>query len=123
MLSNNINLAIKLNLDGAYIPAFNKQIKHLSYSKKKKFLIIGSAHNLKELRIKELQKVDKIVLSSLFKKNNNYLGIYGFKLMKRLTKKKVIPLGGVSYKNLKQLKLVCCNSFAGISFFEKKRPL
>ena len=36
-LSNNIKLAIKLDLDGAYIPSFNKQINHLSYSLKKKF--------------------------------------------------------------------------------------
>ena len=28
-LSNNIRLAIKLNLDGAYIPSFNKSLKKL----------------------------------------------------------------------------------------------
>ena len=59
-LSNNIKLAIKLDLDGAYIPSFNKQIKHLSYSLKKNFDIVGSAHNLKEIRIKEHQNVKKI---------------------------------------------------------------
>ena len=58
-LSNNIKLALKLDLDGAYIPSFNKNFKHLSYSFKKKFKIIGSAHNLKEIRIKENQKVEK----------------------------------------------------------------
>ena len=36
-LSNNIKLAIKLDLDGIYIPAFNKTTKHLSYSFKKNF--------------------------------------------------------------------------------------
>ena len=49
-LSNNIKLAIKLNLDGVYIPAFNKSFKHLAYSLKKNFKIIGSAHNLREIR-------------------------------------------------------------------------
>ena len=34
-LSNNIKLAIKLNLDGAYIPDFNKSFMHNSYNKKK----------------------------------------------------------------------------------------
>ena len=38
-LSNNIKLAIKLNLDGAYIPAFNKSFIHNSYSLKKKLQI------------------------------------------------------------------------------------
>ena len=68
-LSNNVRLAIKLNLDGAYIPSFNTSLRHLSYSYKKKFKIVGSAHNLKEIRIKENQNVRKIFLSSLFKKN------------------------------------------------------
>ena len=62
-LSNNIKLAIKLGLDGAYIPSFNKSFNHLNYTYSKYFKIIGSAHNLKEIKIKELQKVDKIFLS------------------------------------------------------------
>jgi len=67
-LSNNVRLAIKLELDGAYIPAFNKSFEHLAYSYKKNFKLIGSAHNLKEIKIKENQNVSKIFLSSLFKK-------------------------------------------------------
>ena len=35
-LSNNMKLAIKLDLDGAYIPSFNKSTKHLAFSLKKK---------------------------------------------------------------------------------------
>ena len=38
LISNNIKLAIKLNLDGTYIPSFNKNKKHLSYSVKKNLL-------------------------------------------------------------------------------------
>jgi thiamine-phosphate pyrophosphorylase len=117
-LSNDIKLAIKLNLDGAYIPAFNKNLKHLAYSYKKKFKIIGSAHNLKEIRIKETQNVKKIILSSLFKKNKNYLGINKFKLLSKLTKKKIVVLGGISAKNIKKLSLLNQSDFAGISFFE-----
>jgi thiamine-phosphate pyrophosphorylase len=121
LLSNNFKLAIKLNLDGVYIPSFNKQMKHLSYSLNKNFIIIGSAHNIKEIKLKETQGVNRIVISSLFKKNNNYLGIYKFNYLKKLTNKQIIPLGGVSNKNLKKLKLIKSNSFAGISFFEKKK--
>ena len=117
-LSNNIQVAIKLNLDGAYIPSFNKNTKHLAYSFKKNFKIIGSAHNLGEIRTKETQKVDKIFLSSLFKKNKNYLGINKFKLLSQLTKKEVVVLGGISKKNLKKLKILKQTKFAGISYFE-----
>ena len=117
-LSNNIKLAIKLDLDGAYIPSFNKQIKHLSYSLKKNFDIVGSAHNLKEIRIKEHQNVKKIFLSSLFKKNKNFLGINKFKLLSKLTIRYIVVLGGISKKNKKKLSLVGQSEFAGISYFE-----
>ncbi len=117
-LSNDVKLAIKLNLDGAYIPAFNKDLGHLSFSYKKNFDIIGSAHNLREIKIKETQRVNKIFLSSLFKKNKNYLGINRLKLLSKLTKKKIVVLGGISKKNLKLLKLLDNPEFAGISFFE-----
>ena len=117
-LSNNIKLAIKLDLDGAYIPSFNKSTKHLSYSLKRNFKIIGSAHNLREIRIKEKQDVEKIFLSSLFKKNKNYLGINKFKLTSKLTNKEIVVLGGVSKKNLKRLKILDQTKFAGISYFE-----
>ena len=117
-LSNNIKLAIKLDLDGAYIPSFNKNFNHLTYSLKKKFKIIGSAHNIKEIKIKERQNAKKIFLSSIFKKNNNYLGINRFKILSRLTSNQIVALGGISRKNKKLLKLVNCFEFAGISYFE-----
>ena len=117
-LSNNIRLAIKLDLDGLYLPAFNKSFKHLAYSYKKKFQIIGSAHNLKEIKIKEKQLADVIFLSSLFKKNKNFLGLNKFKLLAKLTKKEVVALGGISKNNFKKLYLTNYSSFAGISFFE-----
>ncbi len=120
-LSNNIKLAIKLNLDGAYIPAFNNSFQHLAYSLKKDFKIIGSAHNLKEIRNKERQNVEKILLSSLFKNNKNYLGINKFKLLSKLTKKKIVALGGISNTNKKKLNLLNHSDFAGISFFEQKK--
>jgi thiamine-phosphate pyrophosphorylase len=68
LLSNNVKLALKLDLDGVYLPSFNRSFKINIYSKKTKFLVIGSAHNLKEIKIKEKQYVDAIFLSSLFKK-------------------------------------------------------
>jgi len=117
-LSNNFKLALKLNLDGAYIPSFNKSFNHLSFDVKKDFLILGSAHNLKEIRVKELQKVDAIFLSSIFKKNNNYLGLFKFLNLNYLTKKNTIALGGVSKKNKKILNMISLWGFAGISYFK-----
>ena len=95
-------------------------LNHLSFSKKKNFLLMGSAHNIKEIKLKERQGADVIFLSSIFKINKNYLGINKFNLLSNLTSKQVIALGGISKKNLKKLKLVNCFGFAGISFFQKK---
>jgi thiamine-phosphate pyrophosphorylase len=121
LLSNNIKLAIKLKLDGAYIPSFNKNTKHLSYSLTKKFIIMGSAHNIYEMNTKRLQNVSTIFLSSIFKKNKNYLGINRFKLLSLLSKRPFIALGGIKNNNLKKLNLINCLGFAGISFFEQKK--
>ena len=122
LLANNIKLSIKLNLDGAYLPSFNKNIKHLNYGLNSNFLLIGSAHNLSEIRSKELQKVKLIFLSSIFKKNKNYLGLNKFKIISNFSKKKIIALGGISESNIKLLKLTNSYGFAGISLFKKKAP-
>ena len=117
-LSNNFKLAIKLDLDGSYIPAFNQSLRHLSYKTKSSFIIIGSAHNVKEIRKKEAQKAKFIFISSIFKKNKNYLGLYRFRLLSKLTNKNVIALGGISKLNQKKIKLLDCYGISGISYFE-----
>ena len=114
---------MSLGLNGAYIPSFNKDYQHLSYSLKKNFRFIGSAHSIEEIKKKEIQKVEIIFLSSIFKKNKNYLGINKFKLMKKFSKNKIFALGGINEDNLKLLSLTTVSGFAGISFFQKKRPL
>tara|TARA_B100001027_G_scaffold216130_1_gene191647 strand:+ start:1697 stop:2227 length:531 start_codon:yes stop_codon:yes gene_type:complete len=116
-LSNNIKLAIKLRLDGAYIPSFNKDFGHLSYTFNSTFVLIGSAHSLEEIRIKELQKVKTIFISSIFKPNKNFLGLNKFKIISNYTKKKVVALGGISKKNINKLSMLNISGFAGISFF------
>ena len=118
-LSNNIQLAIKLGFDGAYIPSFNKSLRHLNYKLKKNFKILGSAHNIKEIRLKEKQKVSLIFISSIFKKNKNYLGLYKFINLEKFTGISTIALGGISRRNLKILYLTNCVGFAGISYFRQ----
>ena len=105
------------------MPSFDKKYKHLSYSIKKNFILLGSAHNYKEIKIKEKQKVNKIFLSSLFKKNKNFLGLYRFKILENISSNKCIALGGVNKKNIKRIKLTNVTGFAGISFFKKKAPM
>ena len=118
-LSNNVKLALKLNLDGVYLPSFNKSLKHLNYQIKKDFLIIGSAHNLLEIRIKEKQKISHIFISSIFKKEKNYLGFYKFNNLSKMTKKKVIALGGINSNNVRKINMLNISGFAAIDYFNK----
>ena len=118
-LSNNVKLALKLNLDGVYLPSFNKSLKHLNYQIKKDFLIIGSAHNLLEIRIKEKQKISHIFISSIFKIEKNYLGFYKFNNLSKMTKKKVIALGGINNNNVRKINMLNISGFAAIDYFNK----
>ena len=120
-ISNNFKLALNLKLDGAYIPSFNGSLSHLNFSINKNFKVLGSAHNIYQIRTKEKQRVDEIFISSLFKKNSNYLGFYPTKILSKKTKKQIILLGGISNKNVSLIKMLDCKGFAGISYFTKKK--
>ena len=76
-LSNNIKLALKLNLSGAYISSYNKDMRLNCFQYKKNFKLLGSAHNLLEVNIKKLQKVKEIFISPIFKnKRRSPLGVH-----------------------------------------------
>ena len=66
-LANFIKVAIKLKLSGVYIPSFNKLLNLKQFNIRQKFKIIGSAHNISEIRIKEKQGCKEIFVSPLFK--------------------------------------------------------
>ena len=118
-IRNDTKLAVKLDVDGLYISSSNKNLTSKPVSLKKKFEILGSAHNVKEIKIKELQGVDKIFLSPIFKdKNNKKLDLYKYLNLKKLTLMKDIALGGINKENIKKLKFIKPFGFAGISFFE-----
>ena len=117
-LANNFKLAFQNKLDGVYIPSFNRNLNFKNLNKRKNFIILGSAHNLQEIKIKEKQCAKIIFLSPVFKTQNhkNYLGIYRFMSLKKLTNYKVIALGGINIFNLKRLRLTNCFGIASISF-------
>tara|TARA_Y100000816_G_scaffold292215_1_gene286434 strand:- start:3634 stop:4176 length:543 start_codon:yes stop_codon:yes gene_type:complete len=116
-IANNLEMALKLNLDGVYIPSFNKSLK-VKYFKKKNFEILGSAHNFKEIKTKEKQGVDIIFIAPIFqvKKKNYFLNIIKFNLISKLTNKKLVALGGINKSNIKKIKLLNCYGLASISY-------
>ena len=121
-ISNDIKLALKLKVDGVYIPSFNKKLNYVRFSIPKKFKIIGSAHNFNEISIKQKQGCELIFISPLFKvkKSNFFLGTTKFNFLTNKNKQNYIALGGISLKNLSKLNLLNIHGFAGISYFKKK---
>ena len=115
-----MRLAIKLKLDGAYLPSFNKRLIYKNLNFAKKFKFIGSAHNISEIKVKEKQNCEEIFLSPIFKtnKHKNFLDTFKFNLQALETKKDIIALGGISKTNKKILKLSNSWGFAGISYFK-----
>ena len=108
-----------MNADGIYISSTNKNLNLRTVGFRKGFKILGSAHNHKEIKIKELQNIEEIFLSPLFKeKINKQLNIYKYLQLKKTTRMKDISLGGINNKNLKKLNMIQPFGFAGISYFE-----
>ena len=109
-----------LNLDGIYLPSFYKKLNLKNLNTKRNFLIIGSAHSIKEIKIKENQGSKIIFLSPLFKikKKINYLDISKYKLLASKTAIKTIPLGGISEKNINKINMIKSSGFAAISYFK-----
>ena len=123
-LANNFKLAFKLNLSGVYIPSFNKQLNFVGKSLTKKFKVIGSAHNLKEIKIKQKQGCELIFISPVFKtnKNNSFLGIKKFNLMTLNQKINLIALGGINADNFKKIYSTKSIGISGIKWLKKNGP-
>ena len=121
-LANDIKLAINLNLNGAYIPSFNKKLDVKRYAIKKNFILMGSAHNIFEMRTKEKQGIEVLFLSPLFKTKNykQGLGIFRFNTLTKFYQKKIIALGGINKTNIRKLKNTNTHGFCGISYFKNK---
>ena len=122
-IANDTNLLSKLNADGLYISANNKNLLLNKYSKKG-YKVIGSAHNLREIDIKLKQGCQTIIFSRLFKTSYNYkkghLGIQKFNIIYQRSRLDLVPLGGINEENLCKLNTVLSKSFACLSAIKKK---
>ena len=122
-VANDLILFKRLRADGLYISAHNKDlsVKKFRFNRAS---IIGSAHNLKEIKLKLLQGCSDVIFSRLYKTAYNYkesfLGIVKFNLRIMSYKHNLIPLGGINAKNFKNLRLIKSDSFVLFSAIKKK---
>ena len=120
-LSNHLKIAIKLKLDGLYLPSFNNKLNTKNYNFPDKFNIIGSAHNEQDIKIKEKQGCKLVFLAPVFKvnKKSHFLNIINFNKLSQNKKIRLIALGGINENNIKMINLLNCYGFAGISWIKK----
>ena len=120
-LSNNVNFAHNLGFDGVYIPAFNKRIDVIK-SKLHKLILLGSAHNIKEINEKKKQGMDLIFLAPIFrvKKRNTHLGIIRFNNFSKLNNNNFVALGGINKSNINKIRSLNCYGIASISYIKGK---
>jgi len=123
-LANDLSLVLKLNLDGAYIPSFNKDIAVMKL-KTKNITILGSAHNIKEINQKKVQKVDYLFISPVFKttKQTRCLGLIKFNILSKKFNNKVIALGGINKNNLKMINNLKNYGIASISYIKNNNKI
>ena len=120
-VSNDVKLAHKVKADGIYVPSFNK-VKNFSNLEKKNLVILGSAHNQKEIHRKIVQNCSAVFLSPLFyvKKSKDFLGLHQFNYLSYMNKTNILALGGISENNIRKFKLIYTKGFGGIRIFKKK---
>ena len=112
-------------LSGVYLPAFNKKKIIKKFKLRKKFQILGSAHNLIEINRKIEQGCEIIFLAPLFKtkKSKNHLNIIKFNILTLNKKVKFVALGVIKKNNISKTKMLNIWGISGISMFQKKTGL
>ena len=123
-VANDVSLALKVGANGVYLSSYNKAILKKNKEVGRKFEIIGSAHNFKEISIKRRQGCKKVILSRLFKTDyKNKKSFYGTTKFNLLTKNydnDFVALGGIRSNNLMKLKMLNCEGVALLSEVKKK---
>ena len=121
-VANNIKILFLLRTNNLYISAWNKKYyKHIK-NFNNKLNIIGSAHNVKEIKEKINQGCAEIFLSRIFKTNykfkKKFLGKVKFSLIMLNFKTNYIALGGINSSNFNQIRNL---NITGCAMFSDKK--
>lgn len=122
-ISDNVNLAKKLNINNLHLSANNKKKIHFN---SKKINIIGTVHSQLEFYFKLQQGCSAVFLSPIFKtekySDNKTLDILKFNQITKIWSIPFYALAGINEKNFKRLKLTNVDGWGGISIFNSKGP-
>lgn len=121
-VSNDKQLATKINSYGLYIPSFNSRV----FFSQSNLNVIGSAHNEIEIREKIKQGCEEIFISPIFttKSHNDMSGkglVFYRPLLQKFSKQiKIHALGGIDQKNLGKLISSGARGFSSKGMIEQK---
>ena len=119
---DNYKVALKINANGIFLSNTNKRVL-LNEFQKKKFHILGSAHNQLEYYFKKLQHCRTIALSPLFLNpkysKNQILGPTKFNLIRKDWKMELCALGGIAKNNINKIRIIKVKSIAFLRFAEE----
>ena len=115
IIKNNFIKCIKYKANGIYIDSKNRKIIK-PFLLKKKFKIIGVAHNQLEYLKKKNQNCNLLMLSPVFNtekySQNKILNILKFNNKAQLWNTKICALGGINLANIKKIKLLNVKAIA-----------
>ncbi len=107
-IANNIKILFLLKTNNFYISAYNHKPYNYLKNINRNINIIGSAHNVLEIKMKMQQGCKQIFLSRLFETNYKnkigFLGTMKFNLLTRFFSWKFIALGGIKESNFSSIK-------------------
>jgi thiamine-phosphate pyrophosphorylase len=122
-ISDNVNLAKRLNINNLHLSATNKKKVYLNH---KNVNIIGTVHSQLEFHFKLKQGCSAVFLSPIFKtekySENKVLDILKFNQIIKDWRIPVYALAGINQINLKRLKLANVCGCGGVSYFKEKDP-
>ena len=108
-IRDDFKLAIKIKANGIFLSANNRRRLINSFFNKKNFEVLGSAHNQIDYLFKLGQNCSLITLSPIFfnpkYSKNKILKVIKFNLIAKEWKINIAALGGITLKNIKQIKL------------------
>ena len=108
LIKNNIKKCFKFNSAGIFIDSTNKKIIKIQ-SFRRKFIIIGAAHNQLEYYFKKRQNCKIIALSPIFYNpkfsKNKILGPIKFNLISLIWNADLCALGGINETNIKKINI------------------
>jgi thiamine-phosphate pyrophosphorylase len=109
LIYNNFQKCIKYQANGVFLDSKNKSVLRPMLLKKK-FSIVGAAHNQLEYIYKSRQSCQMIMLSPIFENSkyspNKILNIVKFNNISNRWKENVVALGGINLKNISRLRMM-----------------